>query len=142
MALPDGFELLPQFVPLPLGFLQLPAPLLEFVHRLVGPALVLHYVETPHPSDRILTYSAIMLRHVSGNKGQGVAGNSYSPATPLLPPSPGRGLAVAPRPFFALPVQHLTDRMCHTARGPSADRSGAESDIYAAAICLGSFRIR
>ena len=49
VALPDGFELLPQFVPLPLGFLQLPAPLLEFVHRLVGPALVLHYVETLIP---------------------------------------------------------------------------------------------
>jgi hypothetical protein len=41
---------LPQFVPLPLGFLQLPAPLLEFVHRLVGPALLLlHYVETLIP---------------------------------------------------------------------------------------------
>jgi hypothetical protein len=50
VALLDGFELLPQFVPLPLGFLQLPAPLLEFVHRLVGPALLLlHYVETLIP---------------------------------------------------------------------------------------------
>jgi hypothetical protein len=49
-AILDGFELLPQFVLLPLGYLHPQARLLELVQRLVAPALLLlNYVETLIP---------------------------------------------------------------------------------------------
>ena len=67
-----------------------------------------------------MTYSAIMLRHVSGNKGQGVAGNSYSPATPLLLPYPlraGAWLRKLPGLFFALSRSNTLPIGCATPHG-------------------------